>query len=155
MSENLADAFGRNPEPGGTETGTPDSPPPRPVTRKEPLLSTSVWLQSEVRERFAAFARDAGIPQSELILRAVEYSADQLAELTAADAQPTAGTETIGTLFPRPSTATKKAGGRIVNLRLRADHLATLERLASQHHTSRSTLVSRALSHYLDQTQTR
>lgn len=134
-----------------------DQPVPPPPRRRS-LIPVAFWLPESLIARLSAYCDHTRTTRREALLQAVEATVETLPDLIRADAHRRAEQavphDDVGGLFPRNSGASRP--GRTVaepsatiTVRVRADHLSTMDRIAGNHDLSRSALARVALTNYL------
>lgn len=137
------------------ELDRPVPPPPR----RRSLIPVAFWLPESLIDRLGAYCERTRTTRREALLQAVEAAAEALPELISADARDRAAQavpqDDVGGLFPRSSAAPRPGRpapetSATITIRVRADHLSTMDRIAGNQDLSRSALARIALNNYLD-----
>jgi len=120
---------------------------PRPAAHP-PARGVIAYLPISLRDRLRQRRRSDEAPFADIVLDAVEATADQLDELLAAGRPHTERS----TLFVRNTRPEPDLEPHVqVYLRLNAENLRVLDRLTEQHNApSRSALIAAALRRYLE-----
>lgn len=137
------------------ELDRPVPPPPR----RRSLIPVAFWLPESLIDRLGTYCERTRTTRREALLQAVEAAAEALPDLITADARHRAAQavpqDDVGGLFPRSSGAPRPGRAApetsaTITIRVRADHLSTMDRIAGNHDLSRSALARVALNNYLD-----